>query len=183
MNFAKFLEDHSIAACGHKAKENGYLLKIFTSCRPEETAKDFCFSTSCSGVEIRSDKCLGFPTSNELSPTQTAFGKDFTKLLCFQNIDQKCKVGELTHKWNWVDYVTNQRTSTVFDYVYLVRGTENGKDAWYYVLINSGCKEQFKIALDDDKIDLEKHGIVVYSGWGKKPPENIEAKVQAFAHD
>jgi len=181
MNFAKFLEDNSIAACGHKAKESGYLLKIFTSCQPEQTVKDFCFSTS--GVKITNDKCLGFPTSTELSPTQTTFGKDFTKLLCFQDIDEKCQVRELTHQWTWVDFATKQRSATLFDYVYLVRGKDHDKEAWYYVLVNNGCKEQFKIALERDRINLEKHGIVVCSGWGNKPPDDIEAKLQTVTSD
>jgi len=94
VNFAKYLDDNSIAPCGHKAKEIWYLFKIFASCRPDQTVKDFCFSTKLS---LTSEKCLGFPASQELSLTQTSLGKEFTKLLCFKDIDKECQVGEQTH--------------------------------------------------------------------------------------
>jgi len=105
-------------------------LKIFTSCQPEETARDFSLSTKLTV----SEKCFRFPASQELSPTQTGFGKNFTKLLCFKNIDEKCQLAELTHKWTWQDYVRSQRTAP--DYVFMVRGTDADDDVWYYVLIN-----------------------------------------------
>jgi len=177
IDFANFLEGNSIAPCGHKAKESGYLLKIFTSCRPEQTAKDFCFSTNIT----LDDKCLWFPTSQELSPTQTGFGKDFTKLLCFKDIDEKCQIGELSYQWTWRDFVTEERSSRLF--VYTVRGKDKGKDAWYYVLVDNGKKEQFKTALECDRINLEKYGIIVCSGFGEKPPDHIEKKVIAFSSD
>ena len=113
MDFANFLGRNSIALCGHKAKESGYLLKIFTSCRrPEQTAKDFSFSTKIT----LNDKCLEFPASQELSPTQTDFGKDFTKLLCFKDIDKKCQLGELSYQWTWLDFVTEERSSRLHVY-------------------------------------------------------------------
>ena len=179
MNFANFLEDNLVAACGHKAKEKGYLLKIFTSCKPEQTVKDFCFSTGA--VTLESDKCLGFSNSEELSPTQTTFGKDFTKLLCFQKVHKKCQVDNLTHHWTWVDYATKQRA--IIDFMYLVRGMDKGREAWYYVLVNKGCKEQFKVALSHEKINLQQHGIVVCSGYGNNPPDDIEKRIQSISSD
>jgi len=181
MNFANFLEDKKIAACGHKAKEKGYLLKIFASCQPEQTAKKFCFPTS--GVKLGPREHISFIIPKEIAPTQTTFGKDFTKLLCFRDIDQKCRVGELTHYWTWLDSATNQRSTVLFDFVHLVTGTDKGRDAWYYVLLHSSCKEQFNSSFKGDRINLAEQGIVVYSGWGNKPPDKIKEKMQAFTQD
>jgi len=179
MNFAKFLDDNLVAACGHKAKEKGYLLKILSSCKPEQTAKEFCFSTGA--VILESDKCLHFSNSKELSPTQTTFGKDFTRLLCFQEIHKRCQVDNLTHHWTWVEYVTRQRA--INEFVYLVHGEDKGREAWYYVLVNKDCKEQFKVALDHETINLEEHGIVVCSGYGNKPPDDVDNRMRSIAND
>ena len=179
MNFANFLEDNLVASCGHKAKEKGYLLKIYTSCKPDQTVKDFYFSTGA--VEQKSDRCLSFSVSKELSPTQTTFCQDFTTLLCFQKVHKKCQVDSLTHHWTWVEYVTRQ--CSIIDYMYLVRGKDKGRPAWYYVLVNKGCKEQFKIALSHKTINLEEHGIVVCSGYGDKPPDEIDNRIQLIASD
>ena len=137
VNFAKFLDDNSIAPCGHKAKESGYLFKIFASCRPEQPVKDFCFSTELS---LSSDKCLGFAASQELSPTQTACGKDFTKLLCFKEIDEECQVGEQAHYCTWLDFATIKHSA------HLVLGIDKGRDASYCVLVNSDKEEQLNTA-------------------------------------
>ena len=181
MTYSRFLEENSIAPCGHKAKEKGYLLKIFTSCEPEQTVKECCYSTGA--INLDGDGILRFCYCKQLTPTQTTFGRDFTKLLCFQDIDQHCQIEELTHHWTWTDYAMNRRSATLFDFVYLVRGTDKDRDAWYYVLVNNGCKEQFKTALDDERINLEKHGIIVSSGWGNEPPGDIEEKMQSFTND
>ena len=82
MNFANFLEGNKIAACGHKAKEKGCLLKIYTSCQPEQTPKKFCFSTC--GVELEGDNCLSFNIHKDLTLLLEK------KLLCFHENDQKC---------------------------------------------------------------------------------------------
>ena len=68
-----------------------------------------------------SDGILRFCHCKQLTPTQT---KDFTKFLCFQDIDPHCQVEELTHLWTWTDYVMKQHSATLFDFVYLVRGTD-----------------------------------------------------------
>eukprot|EP00045_Choanoeca_perplexa_P016994 m.237592 g.237592 ORF g.237592 m.237592 type:complete len:630 (+) comp17420_c0_seq12:277-2166(+) len=53
--------------------------------------------------------------------------------------------------------------------VYLVRGTDAGKKAWYYCLVTKSVLD-FKAALDDDVIHLENHGEIIYSAYGDEPP-------------
>ena len=181
MTYTKFLEENSVGACGHQAKEKGYLLKIYTSCQPEQTVKDFCFSTGA--VNLGNDGCLGFYHCKQLMPTQTTFGTDFTKLLCFQDINKKCQLESITHRWSWVDYATKQRSAAIEDLVFLVRGKDRGKAAWHYVLVNEGLKEEFKTKIATGNIDVAKYGFVVCSGWGENPPEDIKNKVSAFTRD
>lgn len=62
--------------------------------------------------------------------------------------------------------------------VYLVRGKDRGRDAWHYVLIDKRKEAAFKQAVQSGTIDVAKYGDVLYSGWGKNPPEAIVRKVE-----
>lgn len=181
MTYTNFLEENGIPACGHKAKEKGYLLKIYTSCQPEQKVRDFCFSTGA--VNLGSDNCLGFFHCKQISPEQTTFGTDFTKLLCFQDVDKKCQLENITHRWTWVDYAKKQRSAAIEDLVFLVRGKDRGKAAWHYVLVNEGLKEEFRTKIATGNIDVAKYGYVVCSGWGENPPDDIKTKVSVFTRD
>ena len=62
--------------------------------------------------------------------------------------------------------------------VYLVRGKDRGRDAWHYVLIDKRKEAAFKHAVQSGKVDVANFGDVLYSGWGKNPPEDIVRKVE-----
>lgn len=55
--------------------------------------------------------------------------------------------------------------------IYFVKGTDNERNAWYYVLVDPNNITKFKIALDDKIIHLEEHSIILSSGYGDNPPE------------
>ncbi|GFU17072.1 hypothetical protein NPIL_427091 [Nephila pilipes] len=67
------------------------------------------------------------------------------------------------------------------DYLFLVRGKKDrGKNGWLYVLIDPGKKEVF---LEKSKTDSEvaaDYGIILCSGWGESPPQNIKDEVEGF---
>jgi len=63
----------------------------------------------------------------------------------------------------------------------LVRAKDRGMDAWFYVRVE---KSKFQLFLARFKkpfgpLNLEEYGTVLYSGWGKTPPQEIVDKVQA----
>jgi hypothetical protein len=64
------------------------------------------------------------------------------------------------------------------DLVYWVTGKEQGRDCWYYVLVDKPKLELFKAKLKSSYIQLYDYGKIIYSGWGKEPPEEIKRKIE-----
>ena len=58
-------------------------------------------------------------------------------------------------------------------YIYLVRGVDAGRNAWYYVLVERLKVQLFLKALNDEIIHLEKYGKILYSAYGDEPPANV----------
>lgn len=57
--------------------------------------------------------------------------------------------------------------------IYLVKGIDDGRNAWYYVLVERPKLQLFLKALNDDIIHLEHYGKVLYSAYGDEPPQHI----------
>jgi hypothetical protein len=57
--------------------------------------------------------------------------------------------------------------------IYLVKGIDAGRNAWYYVLVERLKVQLFVKALNDDIIHLENYGKILYSAYGEEPPANI----------
>ncbi len=62
------------------------------------------------------------------------------------------------------------------DRIYIVRGIDAGRDAWYYVLVEPWKILSFLAALNDDIIHLENYGQILESGYGKTPPTCVTQK-------
>ena len=58
-------------------------------------------------------------------------------------------------------------------YIYLVKGVDAGRNAWYYVLVEKLKVQLFLKALNDDIIHLEKYGKILYSAYGDEPPASV----------
>ena len=72
----------------------------------------------------------------------------------------------------------DSKKSSKADLVYLVKGIDDNKNAWYYVLVERLKVSLFLKALNDDIIHLENYGIILYSAYGDHPPEDITAKLK-----
>lgn len=59
------------------------------------------------------------------------------------------------------------------DLIYLVKGIDNNRNAWYYVLVERLKLSLFLKALNDDIIHLENYGEVLYSAYGEEPPQDV----------
>ncbi len=75
------------------------------------------------------------------------------------------------------DPVEEQKKFAKRDLVYLVRGLDEGKDAWYYIEVEEDRKELFLKALNDDVIHLETYGKIIYSGFGEEPPAELTRQI------
>jgi hypothetical protein len=65
------------------------------------------------------------------------------------------------------------------DLIYLVKGVDAGRNAWYYVLVERLKLSLFLKALNDDIIHLENYGEILYSAYGDEPPQNITDKLKS----
>lgn len=57
--------------------------------------------------------------------------------------------------------------------IYLVKGVDAGRNAWYYVLVERLKVQLFLKALNDDIIHLENYGKILFSAYGDEPPADI----------
>jgi hypothetical protein len=62
--------------------------------------------------------------------------------------------------------------------IYLVKGIDAGRNAWYYVLVERNKVQLFLKALNDDIIHLEHYGKILYSAYGDEPPAEITQKLK-----
>ncbi|MES2677645.1 MAG: hypothetical protein V4612_04965 [Pseudomonadota bacterium] len=64
------------------------------------------------------------------------------------------------------------------DLIYLVKGVDDNRNAWYYVLVERLKLSLFLKALNDDIIHLENYGEILYSAYGDEPPQDITDKLK-----
>ncbi len=57
--------------------------------------------------------------------------------------------------------------------IYLVKGVDAGRNAWYYVLVERLKVQIFLKALSDEIIHLENYGKILFSAYGDEPPSEI----------
>lgn len=64
------------------------------------------------------------------------------------------------------------------DLIYLVKGVDDNRNAWYYVLVERLKLSLFLKALNDEIIHLENYGQILYSAYGDEPPQDITDKLK-----
>lgn len=57
--------------------------------------------------------------------------------------------------------------------VFLVKGAKQGKPVWIYLLVNKALLPVFQHKMGQPGVDVAQYGEVLYSGWGKEPPEYV----------
>ena len=68
--------------------------------------------------------------------------------------------------------------SSKSDLIYLVKGVDDDRNAWYYVLVERLKLSLFLKALNDPIIHLENYCKVLYSAYGDEPPKDITDKLK-----
>jgi tetratricopeptide (TPR) repeat protein len=63
--------------------------------------------------------------------------------------------------------------------VYLVRGKDEGRPAWHYVLIEQVNLPAFLRMLKTGSIDVSEYGVILHSGWGENPPPEIVKTIKS----
>ena len=162
------LDDLGIPSCGHHTREQGILLKVFSSCKSNEVATVTSFINEAVTVNEKI-QCLTFYVPKKLSTRQnTAYG-DFRLIRC-SKATGSCEIHSM-----WKNYLLLDSR------VFLVRGTDRGRKSWHYLLVDEDKLDAYNALFSDGSrpsIDVAKYGKVLYSGWGEDPPEDVKLKIE-----
>ena len=167
---AKTLDSLSIPPCGHRARENGALVKVFASCQPNEEAAEPCYSIEA--VTVRDDGSI--TTSAKQLTQQKSVLFDSTLLVCCRGPDSPCPKTTFQHlKWeNGVDKTIS---------IQWLKRKEGGRDMWYYIMLHragDAYREEFRSRFaKDSTLRLSDWGYVLESGEGKDIPQVVKDKV------
>ena len=156
-------DEIGVGACGHFSKEQGIMVKMFTSCKSDQEAYEFWYPQD--NVEVDEEKKFLIFWGKQLRSGQTPRSFASTTVRCKNGRDGPC----LTDiSWKWGDALL---------YLSLVRGKDRGKAAWHYVLVDEEKEEQFKEQVKTGNIDVANFGKVLHSGWGEDPPQTIRDEI------
>ncbi|CAI8035371.1 hypothetical protein GBAR_LOCUS19859 [Geodia barretti] len=86
----EFFEGQGIIPCGHHAVKKGILLKVFTSCRQNDTASVLRFSMQCIFVNKNTGGNINYNIPKKIGKMQQSSGKDFTTMLCGKKVNEEC---------------------------------------------------------------------------------------------
>ena len=161
----EYLDEQGVQPCGHSAREKGILLKVYTSCKPNEEAATPCFSVQAVLSDKNNGKITYYMDGWKLRETQHTSGINFTDVQCKKMIDEPCA---LSPEFTWQRRSESER-------IFLVRGKDRGREAWHYVLLvdDDEIIKQFREKVASGTVDVANYGFVLKSGWGKDPPNEV----------
>ena len=170
----QYLDEQGVQSCGHSADKNDILLKVYASCKPTEVAATPCFSVRCA-LNDKNNRMMAYYLGRKLRETQHSYGINFTKIQCGMKFKDPCA---LSLGQTWQNLYDSRR-------VYLVKGEDRGRPAWYFVLV---VDDEETIKLFEEKvqgeaagsgiINLESFGQVLKSGFGKEPPNQVRDRIE-----
>ena len=166
---AKKLDDLGIPPCGHRAREEEILIKVYASCQPYQKAAEPCFSVK--GMVVDDNGTLWFSTKKLASVTQAFCGTDFTKLVCCRGPGESCRSEEVLKNWTWQDAMNGGLKSRL----QIVRDKDSSGPMWHYVLLS--CKDEAykdKSGCRDDDMGY------IESGRGEGPPKDLKRKINKW---
>ena len=170
---AKTLDRLGIPPCGHRAREQGILVKVLASCQPDQKAAEPGYSVE--GVTVEKDGTQSIWAKQLTQQRSAWFGG--THLVCCRAPDSPCPRNTFQHlKWeDGVDRKFNIRW---------IKRKEGGADKWYYIMLHRASDEyaaafraQFK---RDPALQLSDWGYVLESGQGTDIPKEIHDKVDCW---
>ena len=167
---AKTLDSLGIPPCGHRARKNGALIKVFASCQPDQEAAEPCYSIE--GVTVKDDGSIK-NYAKQLS-RQRSMWFDSTRLVCCRGPDSPCPQSIFEHL-KWEDGVENTMS------VHRIERKKGTRDKWYYILLHragEAYQKEFHSQLAKDaNLRLSDWGYILESGEGKNIPDTVENKV------
>ena len=168
---AKTLDSLQIAPCGHRARENGAMVKVFASCQPDQEAAEPCYSIEA--VKAMEDGSI-IVNAKELTQ-QKSMWFDSTSLVCCRAPDSPCPQTTFQHL-TWENAVNKSWN------LQLIKRRERHRDMWYFLLFHQpgdDYLQQFQSQLrrGPRSLQLNDWGYVLESGEGENPPQQVTDKV------
>ena len=80
-------------------------------------------------------------------------------------------------KRNAVQHIIN-KTHTVGDPLYLIRGRHRGRPVWHYLKLKRMAVCRFPSAMSTGHLDIAQYGQVLFSGFGDSPDAETRKKIQ-----
>ena len=77
----EFLDEQGVQPCGHKAREKGMIIKVFTSCKPNEIPTEYCYSVNGTENDTNTEEMILWD-SKQLSETQITESVDSSEICC-----------------------------------------------------------------------------------------------------
>ena len=169
----KKLDERGILSCGHHTRERGILLKIFTSCQPNEEATLLTYC-KCGIRYSEEDKGVVLKYDEEIKLEQAQNGQnpmyiDFRHIYCYKQPEDQC---ELDSTCTWEDRLGHKKEQ-IFQVL--------NEDHWCYVLVDKEKIDEFKAKNATGNIEVGKaatYGDVLQSGSGRNPPVDVEEKLK-----
>ena len=181
---AKCLDEMGIGACGHQARKHGILLKVVTSCQPNQRATLGKFLAQKAIIFDEKDEVIRYYSVKKLSDTQTSYGVDFTNIFCLplKGPTATCRFPEIPARcsWKWEDVIALEDEERPSSLLYTVRGEDREWPAWHVVLVERELLDDFKEKVRSGTIDVANYGYVIESGWGKDSPDDVRDKIRKY---
>ena len=171
---AKTLDSLGISPCGHRARKQGVLIKVYASCKPDQKAAEPCYSVE--GVVANTEGTISYYKKKKVNEMQTFCSTDFTKLTCCRGPDEACRSEEALKNWTWEEAIDGGLLSRV----HIVRGKDQGRPTWHIVLLSNTseeCKELFLEQIRTGTVNITKWGYKIKSGRGTYPTDGVTAKI------
>ena len=161
----KIYDEQGILFCGHHSRERGILVGVLASCKAYQQATILAYVKEA--MEVVVTEVVYYP--KKLSSGQETVSSGFTEIICNNKPDQQCQYTDSEND-TWENRLASDR-------VYCVHSEDRGTPTWYYVLVDEDKVQAFIDKVKSGTIDVADYGKVLYSGWGKGPPQHIIDKI------
>ena len=168
-----FLDEQGIQPCGHSARDKGIMIKVFTSCQSNEVPYRLLYSIRANRNDKNKGTAFIKPDRFEVAHAQHIKHIDSTKIRCkSESIYEPCT---LKHGYTW-------HKKSIRDRIYIIRGNDGGRPAWYYVLVvdEQDIEDKFLEKVASHHVDLTDYGQVLKSGFGEDPPNDVKEWAESY---
>jgi hypothetical protein len=179
----EMMNNLGIGACGHKARDAGFLVKIFTSCRPTQVAYDTCYSKQSVYVDPSNHLMLFKQTPMKIGQDgklQNPYAINFTRVCCFSKPDEPCKFDQIPQRasWTWTDFTDGERRMQLKQRLFQVWIKKEGRPFWRFIVVYKDKFDEFCRHFETrpitSSLNFDSVGYTVFCGYGERPPSEIE---------